>query len=185
MSCPKCKSFDIQTHKSDNHILNMCNVCECIFGNFKSTDYCCEFKNIKVIQFQLENGSFRKANCCINCLKNFGNVKKESIHFMYVSYNERQEIRNKIKDEFNQLYSSVRDLKKHYKQRYYDYLNSDEWKKKRLERLKLDKFTCQNCGNKSGRLDVHHTTYDTIYNESIHDIITLCNPCHFKLHEND
>jgi hypothetical protein len=185
MSCPKCKSFDLQTHKSENHVLNMCNVCEHIFGDFQTTGYCCEFKNIKVVQFELENGSFRKANCCINCLKNFSNVKKETPHFMFVSYSERQKIRESIRAEFDKLYSSVRDTKKHYKQRYYEYLRSDEWKKKRLERLKIDNFTCQSCGNKSGRLDVHHTTYDTLYNESIYDIITLCNQCHFKLHEND
>jgi 5-methylcytosine-specific restriction endonuclease McrA len=104
---------------------------------------------------------------------------------MSVTFDEREKIRCIIKKEKSDLFNSILEKRRHYKQRYYDYLKSDEWKKKRLERLKLDNFICQNCGNKSGRLDVHHTTYDTLYNESIYDIITLCHPCHFKLHEND
>jgi len=185
MSCYYCNSFDYQTHASANHKIHLCNVCERTFGDFQTHGYCCEYKNVKIVEYELSNKQKRKANMCINCLTSFGNVKQATSHFMSVTYDERQDIRCSIKKEKSDLFIAIFEKKRHYKQLYYEYLQSDKWKQKRLERLKLDNFTCQKCGNKSGRLDVHHTTYDTLYNESIYDIITLCHPCHFKLHEND
>jgi len=185
MSCPKCNSFDYQTHASANHKIHLCNVCQRMFGNYQATDYCCEYKNVKIVEYEMINKTKHKANMCINCLKGFGNVKKSMTHYMSVSYDERQSIRMSIANEKSNLLDKIFEKKKNFKQAYHEYLKSDKWKQKRLERLKLDNFTCQNCGNKSGRLDVHHTTYATVFNESIYDIITLCNPCHFKLHEND
>ena len=185
MSCPNCNSFDYQTHSSENHKIHLCNVCEKTFGNFQNKGYCCEHKNVKIVEFELSNKQTRKANICINCLKNFGNVIQSTPQYMFVSYDERQKIREKIQKEYYDLYQSVLNKKHYYKETYYNYLKSDEWKKKRLERLKIDKFTCQICNKQSGRLDVHHTTYQNIYKENINDLITLCENCHKKLHEND
>jgi len=65
---------------------------------------------------------------------------------------------------------------------YTDYLNSDEWKKKRAERLKLDNYECQCCGA-TDDLQIHHITYDRLGNENIdYDLITLCKKCHWQLH---
>ena len=68
---------------------------------------------------------------------------------------------------------------------YYDYLDTPEWKRKRLERLKFDDFRCQRCGTAKG-LQVHHINYehrgDT---EEFDDLITLCKRCHTFIHGND
>lgn len=186
MNCPKCNSIKIEKHESANYTLYSCTICDRIFGQkISDPSQCCDYKNVKIVKLEMSNGKYRKAECCINCLKTYINVKKETPHYMTVSYEERQKLKNSGTTEFSNLYNSILQKRRHYKQRYHEYLSSEEWKKKRLERLKIDKFTCQNCGNKSSRLDVHHITYETLYNESINDIITLCHPCHFKLHEND
>lgn len=65
---------------------------------------------------------------------------------------------------------------------YKQYLESDEWKVKREERLEKDGHRCV-CCNSSDNLNVHHITYDRLKNESIYDLITLCRDCHEKLHK--
>lgn len=66
---------------------------------------------------------------------------------------------------------------------YIDYLNGEEWKQKREERIKKDNNTCRMCG-KTTDAQVHHKTYVNIGAEDIdNDLITLCKTCHKKLHE--
>lgn len=67
---------------------------------------------------------------------------------------------------------------------YYEYLRSPEWKRKRRLRIEMDNFTCQTCGIKfpDSRIQVHHKTYDRIFNEDMNDLETICKPCHQSEH---
>lgn len=61
---------------------------------------------------------------------------------------------------------------------YQEYIQSDQWKEKREERLKLDGYQCVVCRNSEG-LSVHHLHYDSLGNEDVqHDLVTVCNKCH-------
>ena len=64
---------------------------------------------------------------------------------------------------------------------YESYIRSCAWQDKRKQRLAIDDFKCQMCGNKEN-LEVHHVTYDRLGNESMDDLITLCERCHTKVH---
>ncbi len=68
---------------------------------------------------------------------------------------------------------------------YEKYIASQEWGKKRLERIKLDKGECRGCGD-TEKLHVHHkypSGYKNIPDESvIDDLTTLCEDCHEALH---
>lgn len=96
---------------------------------------------------------------------------------------------------------------------YFDLLNCEEWKDKRIEILIRDSSKCTKCNriatmktfsgsnvinfftdgqpnpeNLSVNLQIHHTLY--IYNRmpwnyENHDLITLCNFCHEELHNNE
>ena len=68
---------------------------------------------------------------------------------------------------------------------YRDYIQSEDWQKRRLQALKRDGFRCQMCG--SGiNLRVHHISYDHLsQDEEIDDLITLCDNCHSQVHEQD
>lgn len=63
--------------------------------------------------------------------------------------------------------------------KYREYLQSDDWKKKRQERLWFDK-KCQICGRPFD-LEVHHLTYKNFPCENATDLITLCRRCHEKV----
>lgn len=65
---------------------------------------------------------------------------------------------------------------------YKHYLKSDKWQQKRLLVLMRDKFRCALCGSKKS-LQVHHRTYEHIFNEPLSDLITLCRKCHKRQHD--
>ena len=67
---------------------------------------------------------------------------------------------------------------------YYGYFNSEVWREKRMQRLKLDGFQCQMCGT-AKNLRVHHITYENFGHEAMEDLITLCDNCHSKAHAKD
>ncbi len=60
---------------------------------------------------------------------------------------------------------------------YAEYLNSDDWKAKRLKRLAISKFRCCACGS-SNAMHVHHLTYQRIFNENMDDLLPLCSDHH-------
>ena len=61
--------------------------------------------------------------------------------------------------------------------KYEEYLCSEAWKKKRMQRLAIGKFRCAACGSKE-RLQVHHLTYAHIFDEPMEDLIPLCDLHH-------
>jgi hypothetical protein len=63
---------------------------------------------------------------------------------------------------------------------YYEKLKSPKWQKKRLEILKRDDWTCQNCLDKESTLHVHHKVYSEGDPWDINNahLITLCESCH-------
>ena len=63
------------------------------------------------------------------------------------------------------------------------YMDDFMWDSKRKTRLLFDSYTCQSCGIKGVPLDVHHKRYSALPNEPLTDIISVCRPCHKKLHK--
>ena len=67
---------------------------------------------------------------------------------------------------------------------YGKYINSEEWKEKRIERIELDGYKCRFCGS-AKNLEVHHINYSSAPNEDMDDLLTLCHSCHQTLHAAD
>lgn len=64
---------------------------------------------------------------------------------------------------------------------YKAYLISPEWRGLRAVVIAMRGYKCERCpGTKP--LEVHHITYDRIYNEDTDDLEVLCKPCHDKEH---
>lgn len=58
-----------------------------------------------------------------------------------------------------------------------EYYKSLEWQKKRAFALNRVGHRCERCGY-SGILQVHHLTYNNLYNEKPQDLEVLCKECH-------
>lgn len=65
---------------------------------------------------------------------------------------------------------------------YQEYLASNKWKQKARQVRNRDKHRCVHCSASACELHVHHLTYKHLRNEPLDDLITLCKPCHQKLH---
>lgn len=68
--------------------------------------------------------------------------------------------------------------------RYAAYRRSPEWRAIRMEALGRDGFACAVCGATTdrARIEVHHRTYERFGHEDVDDLLTLCQPCHAKVH---
>jgi len=68
--------------------------------------------------------------------------------------------------------------------KYSEKLRDPRWQKKRLKVLERDYWTCQECGDKTTTLHVHHRKYIKGRNPWEYDddvLITLCETCHEKI----
>jgi hypothetical protein len=68
------------------------------------------------------------------------------------------------------------------KKEYNKYLKSDYWIGIKEQVLERDSYKCRLCGSKEC-LNVHHSTYNNLYNEDLNDLITLCKRCHSNYHK--
>lgn len=68
---------------------------------------------------------------------------------------------------------------------YVDYINSEAWRQKRAERLRISKGRCAVCGRRRrrGAIEVHHLTYARMGNENMEDLLPLCYRHHMKAEE--
>lgn len=64
---------------------------------------------------------------------------------------------------------------------YKEYLQSKEWKTKRLKVLERANYICEICKTKKA-YQVHHKTYKRIYKEKLSDLIATCGICHQAEH---
>ena len=60
---------------------------------------------------------------------------------------------------------------------YEKYIRSLEWKKKREKDFKMLGRKCSICGRESS-LEVHHESYENLYEERVNDVAILCKVCH-------
>ena len=65
--------------------------------------------------------------------------------------------------------------------RYREYLESDEWARRRAAALERAEHRCQLCNNPE-LLQVHHRTYERVGRERPEDLIVLCGGCHVRHH---
>lgn len=79
-------------------------------------------------------------------------------------------------------------------QKYYNYLRSDKWQEKRkavferaLKNANCNNLhgICERCGYKPWKpiLQVHHLTYERLYDEDLSDLMLVCPRCHRELTE--
>ncbi len=66
---------------------------------------------------------------------------------------------------------------------YKNYLHSKQWQRKRYAVIRRADYKCESCGKEVGfKGNVHHKTYDNLFNEPMRDLCLLCPQCHFNIH---
>jgi hypothetical protein len=71
-----------------------------------------------------------------------------------------------------------------YSERYQDYLRSPQWKRKTAAIMERAGGKCEGCLSCDAE-EVHHTTYEHVFNEFAFELLALCSPCHRRFHGKD
>ena len=66
---------------------------------------------------------------------------------------------------------------------YQEYLQTPEWRGRRMRKLDQADHRCQFCNRHQISLNVHHRTYENLGEELDGDLIVLCRDCHRTFHE--
>lgn len=65
---------------------------------------------------------------------------------------------------------------------YYAHLMSQRWRDTREIKLEQTDGRCEKCGKRKQHMNVHHLTYENVYNERLEDLQVLCRRCHKDEH---
>ena len=93
-------------------------------------------------------------------------------------------IRREIRSKANELADKQRnDLANGIQPTWYQlYLQSARWKAFKLNVLSKRGARCEDCGDATHRVQIHHLTYIRLGAELDTDVKVLCDPCHQKRH---
>lgn len=83
-----------------------------------------------------------------------------------------------------ELDAIISKSKADYKQMYYHYLATTDWRRKRELVLERCAGSCEGCRERAPT-EVHHLTYAHVFNELLYELVALCEPCHERAHYRD
>jgi 5-methylcytosine-specific restriction endonuclease McrA len=68
--------------------------------------------------------------------------------------------------------------------KYYQYIKSKEWFELKIDILNTRGCYCEKCKKKKypAALQLHHLTYDRLFNEEPQDLMLVCKKCHMGEH---
>jgi 5-methylcytosine-specific restriction endonuclease McrA len=187
--CNRCKKLSINIIRDfDFHDIYHCLIC-----NYKTVikiDECCR-RPYEIVAVDNKNYNqirlyWQCLDCggCVNRTKPLNHKKFQEQIRCDFSNNKFNDWREKKAEENKQLWEMVKinnynfsDYKK-----YIDYLSSQKWKRKRDEVLIRDNDLCQECKLKPA-IEIHHITYENLYDEKLQDLVALCIECHAETHK--
>lgn len=187
-NCKKCGKGNIDhDYTYPYHDIYTCK--DCGHAWHARIDDCCRrpFPIVTILRY--DPSRFSLYHQCLNCggayktkhLKAKIYNKEIRAEFNEWRFDEWKKYRN---EESDQIYEGIKytnyTLSKTYK--YHQYLFSDEWKEKRDKVMDRDNHLCQCCKTAKAE-DVHHLTYDNLFNEPLEDLLALCRLCHFNTHK--
>ena len=142
-------------------------------------EFNCRHLNTAIRYRDASNGARQYRGQCLNCGAGVGNFIKhgdiESPALVEPFDEILPEHYNSIKrDRYNDLVHTDRQS---WWDEYNAYMQTPEWKQRRVQVLKRDRYTCQACLNATAT-DAHHKTYDHFRQEPLFDLVAVCRPCH-------
>lgn len=189
--CKHCAGDNLEiVMQYDYHNVFICKACE--LWNCERIEDCCRNPH-KTYVFQYVDGvaKFIREQClnCGGCLnmsrglpfKEYSQKVNEKYEFSREKLND---YKNERKNERDFIYATEKALKLA-KSTYYKYLNhlrSDYWKVIRQKAFERDNKVCQHCHDTEAT-QVHHLSYENLGHELLEDLMSVCEPCHKKIHK--
>ena len=115
-------------------------------------------------------------------LDNFANFERSRRSNFKASLPKRialpRSIKNRLRKKKKRKWFADR---RKWRKKYDAYLRSEAWRAKRQQRLDFCNGICEYCRIAPAE-QVHHLTYERIFNENLDDLRGICILCHEKLH---
>lgn len=154
--------------------------------------YCPHNDEADLVRARAANGSPLFRWRCRTCTKLFASVSKADVDRTSTPWTDLPDGLIEYEEYFAEVNRYVlaqnAELEKTLQQQrntaYEQYLQSSSWRLKRDAVMKRDCYLCQGCLIAQAT-EVHHLTYDRIYNEMLFDLVAVCHDCHInKIHGN-
>lgn len=190
MGCSICKFGLILTTDYKVGTYSICQ--ECGNETVEYAQYCCNKPDYKPSRkyaddfiAQMEDDDYTVWNQCQNCGETKGTAIKKSKYpkksltlFSHQLREDTVELQIKFTEKIKEINNRDREEKAHkYWYDYNEYLNSDEWKKKRELIFNRDNNICQSC-LKNPATEVHHLDGQFRFNEPLFSLKAVCSECH-------
>jgi hypothetical protein len=151
--------------------------------------FLCEHRKTELRERVVSNGAIQIREQCLECGIARGQARKKyaapgNLH----AFDETLEPAFSAARELARKRILLRHLKLQEEgnashQKEYDaYLASPQWSEKRRKVIERAGGVCEGCRDKPAE-DVHHLTYEHIYNEFLFELVALCRSCHERVHE--
>jgi 5-methylcytosine-specific restriction endonuclease McrA len=142
----------------------------------------CPHSNAPIVRKPTRAGTFNYTRQCQDCGQQVGQfigrerVMKETGGKEPGDWSEQLEWRehNERMAEMDAEYAARRA-------RYGEYLSTPAWRAKRQVVLDREGGLCQGCRSAKAT-QVHHLTYDHVFNELLFELVALCDACHETAH---
>ncbi len=130
----------------------------------------------------IRGGTFQIREQCLDCGEALGNAKARGNYDLNAL--------RPFDEEFFEEQNLLRDLESRTKweqrasdrrTKYQRYLSSTEWKTKRDLVMLRAANRCEGCQVERAT-EVHHLTYEHIYQEFLWELVAVCRKCHMKVH---
>lgn len=175
------KSCRLELSNVAGHKFSYCTHC------YKVEETYCENHLLRLAKWPQGTG-FRVVQQCITCGQTEGSAIKQSsldctleeLHYGEPFRQLFKKAREKHRDEL--LERAQNEFQVESRQRYKNALNSSHWKSIRQKVLERDNHTCQACLDAKAS-DVHHLHYQNLGSETALELVSVCRPCHDKIHE--
>ncbi len=143
----------------------------------------CLSHNMQFVKFTRQDGIQNLRRQCFCCGELSMDLKKSLVE----NFDDVQEFNNDLrylKDEFyKQVIMGLHKIKNDEAwDKYNEYLNSEKWELKRKKVLERDNYLCQACLTNRAE-QIHHLTYNNIYDEPLYELLSVCKRCHMKIEQ--
>lgn len=179
MQCIKCEN-ELSLIKGEYHDYYHCAVC--FYYTYRGLETCCRNPDMKYVTLGTQ-----LRHQCFNCGAMPGGALKQSLvpdltKVPIHNQNLRDSSYDKSAKERSRFIEWVnKNRLSNFHKEYGNYLLSERWRLLRIKILERDKHVCQGCLIAKAT-QVHHVTYDRLYDECCFDLISVCEDCHNKIH---
>jgi hypothetical protein len=143
----------------------------------------CLSHDMQFVKFYRQDGTQNLRRQCFCCGELSMDVKKSLVKNIDEIQEFKKDIRYLKHEFYKQVIASLQKIKNDQAwDRYNDYLNSDKWRFKRKKVLERDNYLCQACLTNEAQ-EVHHLSYNNIFDEPLYELISVCKRCHIKIEE--